>query len=174
MSEFKDSEFMTAKEKGLVLAQWRRFVERGFNFEHFSDRIYKHLTLHASFIAHFDRRGFFATYFDDPEATIRFLRQFDIDYGYVSVEYGSSWWIKGEYEDINHAMCDVVETCKGRLYAELEQKVRGRDLAIASQLLSKHGVSNPLNHGSQNPAPSVGVQQSWPATAATTTLKTAP
>ena len=57
MSEFKDSEFMTAKEKGLVLAQWRRFVERGFNFEHFSDRIYKHLTLHASFIAHFDRRA---------------------------------------------------------------------------------------------------------------------
>ncbi len=155
MPAFKDSEFMTAREKELVLAQWRRFIERGFNFEHFSDRIYKHLTLHASFIAHFDRRGFFATYFEDPEATIRFLRQFDVDYGFVSAEYGSSWWIEGEYEDINRAMCEVVEASKRRLYAELEQKVRGRDLAIASQLLAKHGISNPLNHGSQNPASSV-------------------
>jgi hypothetical protein len=155
MQAFKDSEFMTVRDKELVLAQWRRFVERGFNFEHFTDRIYKHLSLHASFIAHFDRRGFFATYFDDPEATIRFLRQFDVDYGFGSAEYGSSWWIKGEYEDINKAMCEVVEASKSRLYQELEQKIRGRDLAIASQLLAKHGVSNPLTHRSQNPAPSV-------------------
>jgi hypothetical protein len=151
MPAFKDSEFMTVRDKELVLAQWRRFVERGFNFEHFSDRVYKHLTLHASFIAHFDRRGFFSTYFDDPEATIRFLRQFDIDYSFISAEYGSSWWIEGEYEDINKAMCEIVEASKSRLYAELEQKVRGRDLAIASQLLAKHGITNPLNHGSQKP-----------------------
>jgi hypothetical protein len=141
MSGFKDSEFMTVRGKELVLAQWRRFVERGFNFEHFSDRLYKHLTLHASFIAHFDRRGFYSTYFENPEATLRFLRQFDGDHDFISAEYGSSWWIEGEYADINRAMCDVVESCKGRLYEELEQKVRGRDLAIASKLLAKHGIN---------------------------------
>ena len=71
MPAFKDSEFMTVRDKELVLAQWRRFVERGFNFEHFTDRLYKHLTLHCSFIAHFDRSGFYSTYFENPEATIQ-------------------------------------------------------------------------------------------------------
>ena len=140
MSEFKDSEFMTARDKELVLAQWKRFVERGFSFEHFTDRVYKHLSLHASFIAHFDRQGFFSTYFEDPETTITFLNQFDSDYGFRSVEYESTWWLDGDYADINRAMCSVVEANKHRLYQELRRKVRGRDLAIASKLLEKHGV----------------------------------
>jgi hypothetical protein len=147
MSGFKDSEFMTVRDKELVLAQWRRFVERGFSFEHFTDRIYKQLSLHCSFIAHFDRRGFYSTYFENPEATLRFLRQFDGDHGFISAEYGSSWWIEGEYADINRAMCAVVESSKGRLYEELEQKVRGRDLAIASKLLAKHGMCLAYEHG---------------------------
>jgi hypothetical protein len=155
MSGFKDSEFMTVRDKELVSAQWRRFVERGFNFEHFTDRLYKHLTRHCSFIAHFNRSGFYSTYFENPEATIRFLRQFDGDHGLISVEYGSSWWLNGDYEDINRAMCEVVEANKNRLYEELERKVKARDLAIAGNLLAKHGISNPLNHGSQNPASSV-------------------
>ncbi len=148
MSNFRGSPFMTAREKELVLAQWKRFVERGFNFKHFTERIYKQLTLHASFIAHFNRSGFFSTYFENPEATIRFLNQFDRDFGYQSAEYGSTWWLEGDYVDINRAMCEVVEKVKGRLYAELAQKVRGRDLAIASHLLARHGM-----HYSLLPAP---------------------
>jgi hypothetical protein len=140
MVGFKDTQFMSAREKELVLAQWKRFVERGLNFEHFTDRLYKFLTLHASFIAHFNRSGFYSTYFENPEATIRFLNQFDGDYGFASIEYGSTWWLEGEYADINRAMCEVVEGVKGRLYSELTQKVRGRDLALASQLLAKHGI----------------------------------
>ncbi len=144
MSGFKDSEFMTSREKELVLSQWKRFVERGFSFEHFTDRIYKHLSLHCSFIAHFNRNGFFSTYFENPEATIRFLNQFDSDHGFRSAEYGGTWWLQGEYADINTAMCRVVEANKLRLYEELERKIRGRDLAIASQLLAKHGVQAPM------------------------------
>jgi hypothetical protein len=140
MVGFKDVQFMSAKEKELVLAQWKRFMERGFGFEHFTDRIYKHLTLHCSFIAHFNRNGFYSTYFENPEATIRFLNQFDSDNGRRSAEYGSTWWLEGDYADINRAMCEVVDAIKGRLYSELTQKVRGRDLAIASQLLAKHGI----------------------------------
>jgi hypothetical protein len=140
VSEFKDSQFMTSRDKELVLVQWKRFVEGGFSFEHFTDRIYKHLSLHASFIAHFDRRGFFSTYFEDPEATTKFLNQFDSDYGFRSVEYGSTWWLDGDYADINRAMCSVVEANKERLYEQLRRKVRGRDLAIASKLLEKHGI----------------------------------
>ncbi len=140
MNNFRDSQFMTAREKELVFAQWKRFIERGFSFEHFTDRLYKFLTLHASFIAHFNRNGFYSTYFENPEATVRFLNQFDIDFGCRSAEYGSTWWLEGNYADINKAMCEVVERVKGRLYAELALKIRGRDLAIASQLLARHGI----------------------------------
>jgi hypothetical protein len=151
MVGFKDVQFMSAKEKELVLAQWKRFMERGFGFEHFTDRIYKHLTLHCSFIAHFNRNGFYSTYFENPEATIRFLNQFDSDLGLRSAEYGSTWWLEGDYADINRAMCEVVDAIKGRLYSELTQKVRGRDLALASQLLAKHGIRYPQLAAQQLP-----------------------
>jgi hypothetical protein len=140
MVEFKDAQFMTVREKELVLAQWRRFVERGFNFEHFTDRLCKHLTLHCSFIAHFNRNGFYSTYFENPEATIAFLHQFDSAYGFRSAEYGSTWWLEGDCADINKAMCEVVERVKDRLYPELTRKVRARDLAVATQLLARHGI----------------------------------
>jgi hypothetical protein len=155
MVGFKDAQFMSAREKELVLAQWKRFMERGFGFEQFTDRIYKHLTLHCSFIAHFNRNGFYSTYFENPEATISFLNQFDGDHGLRSTEYGSTWWLEGDYADINGAMCEVVDAIKGRLYSELTQKVRGRDLAIASQLLAKHGIHYP-------PPPTLARNQSPP------------
>ena len=89
MNELRDSEFLSAKEKELVLKQWKRFVTNDLMASGFTDRIYKHLSLHCAFIAHFNRAGFYATYFEDPEQTIRFLGQFDADLGCRSVEYGS-------------------------------------------------------------------------------------
>jgi hypothetical protein len=139
-TEFKDSEFMTAKEKELVVAQWKRFVEGGFKEPQFTYRVYRHLSLHCEFIAHFSREGFYQTYFEDHEATIRFLHQFDGDYGFLSVEYGSDRWIRGDYSDINRAMCEVLESSKDRLYADLASKVRERDLSAVEALLAKHGI----------------------------------
>ncbi len=60
--ELHDTEFMTAKDKALVLKQWERFLKNGLRQQDFSDRLYKHLSLHCMFIAHFDRYGFYATY----------------------------------------------------------------------------------------------------------------
>src|SRR5437867_6119728 len=58
---FGDARFMSAREKDLALKAWVRFLKHGLRFADFSDRLYRHLTLHASFIAHYDRAGFFAT-----------------------------------------------------------------------------------------------------------------
>jgi len=60
----------------------------------FTKRLYQHLTLHAEFIAHFNRHGFFDTYFADPEALQRLLDQFDRSKGCVSTEYGMTYWIR--------------------------------------------------------------------------------
>lgn len=138
--EFKSVQFMTAKEKGLVYKQWKRFIgmltmssgetvkdnygnDMPILFKYFTKRVYYYLSLNASFIAHFDRWGFFNTYFANPEDTIRFINQFDKDYDYQSIEYHMEW-VSGEYEDLNKEMCNVVEKHKSELYAKLRAQVK--------------------------------------------------
>jgi len=146
---------MTAKEKELVLQNWEAFlkalvanvgktyVDRHGNklpepFKKFSKRLYEHLHLHCSFIAHYSIAGFYSTYFDDPEDTIRFIKQFDRDCG-VSVEYGGSYWIRGDYEDLNKAMFKVMDKYKSQLYAKLNNEEKQNDLAEANRLAGKWG-----------------------------------
>ena len=60
----KDSEFMSAEQKKKMLRQWDRFIERAFGFELFTNTIYQHLNLHCGFIAHYNRSGFYSTYWN--------------------------------------------------------------------------------------------------------------
>ena len=69
--EFRDVRFMSARDKELVLKAWVRFLRNGLRFEDFSRRLYEHLHLHCSFIAHYDRVGFYRTYFENGEETQR-------------------------------------------------------------------------------------------------------
>lgn len=155
-TEFKDVEFMTGKEKLLVLKQWTSFIKTLNDvwsahqvttqdldrlFLKFTDRVYEHLNLNCSFIAHFDRRGFFGTYFTEPENLINFLHQFDKDLDFKSVEYGGSGWIEGDYSDLNKAMCEVVEEYKSVLYKILAEKLKADDIATAKSLLAKHNIN---------------------------------
>jgi len=138
----KDTQFMTAKEKELTLKQWRTFIQNGMQFKHFTKRIYRHLTLHCEFIAHFDRWGFYQTYFEDPENTMRFLKQFDPEGDHKSVELGSTfWWSDSEYRDLNVAMSQVVGEYLEELMKQLQEQVKERDLAQARTLLAKHGIT---------------------------------
>ena len=66
----KDSEFMNANEKRKVLTQWERFIKGGFSFHLFTDNLYQHLILHCGFIAHYNRSGFYATYWCDDLVTL--------------------------------------------------------------------------------------------------------
>src|SRR2546425_5455766 len=101
---FHDSEFLSAHDKTLVLKVWVRFLKNGLRFEDFSDRLYKHLTLHCSFIAHYNRAGFYAEYFERGEDTARFLSQFDERGECRSVEYGGSWGVYGGYPGIHETI----------------------------------------------------------------------
>lgn len=139
---FRDSEFMTAREKQLALKGWVRFLKRGLRFEDFTDRLYKHLHLHCSFHAHYNRAGFYQTYFENGVDAVRFLSQFDRKDG-RSLEYGGTWWLEGEYGDVNRAMVEegakyLPELMKKALLAQREA-----DLALARRLLAKHGHQPP-------------------------------
>lgn len=138
----KDAQFMTSKDKELVLKQWITFIKNDMMFVHFTDRIYKHLSLHCSFIAHFSKVGFYNTYFVNPEDTIKFIGQFDRDKGNMSIEYGGRLWIiDPDYNDLNQSMCKVVELYKEEVYRTRSNIIIQRDIENAKALMRKHGLT---------------------------------
>lgn len=130
--DFRSVQFLSSEEKKLVFRNWERFLvplaldEPGQKIcEAFTNRLYHHLNQHCSFIAHYNRNGFYETYFANPEDTPKFLQQFDKDKGYVSCEYGMTYWLdgpSGDYADINRAMCEAIEPAKAGIYAALRQR----------------------------------------------------
>jgi len=137
---FSDSEFMSAREKELVLKAWVRFLKHGLRSADFTKRLYGHLIQHCSFIAHYNRGGFYQTYFESGEDTVRFLSQFDKRGECRSVEYGGSWWLHGSYADLNGAMVEEAAPYVPSLIENAESVQRDADLAEAGRLLAKHGL----------------------------------
>ncbi len=138
----KDTEFMTAKDKELTLKQWRTFIREGMQSKHFTKRIYDHLILHCSFIAHYNRWGFYSTYFEQPEDTIKFLGQFDPNGDHTSIEIGMAYWFTGsDYHDLNDAMCQVVGKYIRQYTNQKLKEAKTRDILTAKSLLAKHGIS---------------------------------
>ncbi len=135
---FKDEQFMTAGDKALVFRDWERFIEFGFDRRHFTGRLYKHLTLHCSFIAHYDIGGFYEVYFGEKRNTGRFIDQFTTG---ISAEYGMDYWLRGGYEDINKAMCELMRKHSPGLKRRLARDIEKEDFATARELLAKHGKS---------------------------------
>src|SRR5438128_12214856 len=88
---FRDSEFMSAREKALVLKAWVRFLKNGLRSEDFSDRLYKHLVNHCGFIAHYSRAGCYATYFENGEDTTRLRSQFHKRGECRGAAHGAAW-----------------------------------------------------------------------------------
>ena len=137
-----DSPFMSREQKMRVLKNWDVFLQSGCAKEKFTKRLYEHLHLHCSFIAHYDINGFYATYFERGDSTVRFLSQFDDRKGMPrSVEIGMHYWLTGdEYYDINSEMVRIAGKYIPLLMKQAEAKQRRHDIALAQMLLAKHGV----------------------------------
>ncbi len=141
-TSFRDEQFMTAAEKRLVLAAWRTFLKHGCRLEHFTQKLYHHLMQRCSFIAHHDRFGFFAVYFDtSSESTYRFLDQFDPAKPGISAEYGNSLWLAARMtgSDLNRAMRDAAAPYIAKLRLQFSNAERERDLRMAETLSAKYG-----------------------------------
>jgi len=131
----KPTKFMSAEEKKAVLRGWQRFIKSDFDGNYFTKKLYDHLHLYCSFIAHFNIHGFYATYFENPEHTIKFLQQFDKDFGHKSIEYGTDYWFTSEdYHDLNSEMAESLGPYKEKIYAGLKQKTKEMKLKQIEQL----------------------------------------
>jgi hypothetical protein len=141
----KDEQFMTAVEKRVVLRHWAKFLKNGLRWQDFSKQLYHHLMQHCSFIAHYDRHGFYGTYFTSGDGKEAFLSQFDRrnagpDGIPRSVEYGMTYWAKGDYSDVNVSMIEIAAGYIPQLLESARKQQRDADLAAARALLERHNV----------------------------------
>ncbi len=147
----KNTKFMTAKEKELVLKAWKRFLGKGLRWEDFTERLYRHLINNCSFIAHYDRSGFYVTYFESGDQIVLFLSQFDArnndpaDGVPLSIEYGMTHWAAdkhdNEYADINQAMIKAAVPYIDGLLQKAREAQRIEDIQEAKRLLAKHNLT---------------------------------
>jgi hypothetical protein len=110
---FKDVEFMTSREKELVLKNWRNFLEHGLQKQHFTKRLYEHLHLHCGFIANFNIHGFYSAYFEAGQDTERFFEHFC---NYTAADCRAN----GDYGDVNTAMRQVYEEFKPSILSKAQ------------------------------------------------------
>lgn len=141
----RDTKFMTAADKEKVLHQWEVFLRSGLSREKFTKSLYHHLIQHCSFIAHYDQNGFYSTYFECGDMIAQFLSQFDERQAESNgipkcVEYGMTYWVSGDYEDINRAMIEIASKYIPNLLAGAQARQKEADVAMAEALLAKHGL----------------------------------
>lgn len=149
MTNFTDVGFMTANEKRRVATAWRRFLqtlsqhygEEEACFPAFTEPLYHHLIQHCSFIAHYNRLGFYGHYFQRGDDTVRFLRQFDAvgNPDGLSTEYHDPWWLWGDYADINEAMREIAAEFVPAVAAAASKHQRDEDLRHAQTLAARYG-----------------------------------
>lgn len=145
---FSDTQFMSAAEKLSVARQWERFLKhlalQGYagqdGFTLFLKGLYNHLHLHCGYVAHFDRHGFFVTYFTDPADSAGFIGPW--------VDGDTLYGMMPEYQDIGEYMVSVARKYGVEILDKAQAVVRSREIALARRLLAKHGVpASVVSHG---------------------------
>lgn len=91
-SQFVATKWSTADDKARFANHFVNFVEEGFPSSLFYLWFYKELSDCFGHIAHYDRAGFFGTFFSDEEGKVDFLK--------VCLEYPC-------YGSPKHTFCDV-------------------------------------------------------------------
>ena len=94
--QFMPTNFSTAEDKAWFAKAFVLFVESGFEQRHFTDKFYRRLSNTFGNIAHFNRLGFWETFFTTTADKVRFL---EIVLSYPC--YGDPAWT---YSDIERAL----------------------------------------------------------------------
>lgn len=142
--QFSDEKFMSATEKTTVLRAWIRFLENGCKKNQFTEALYHHLIQHCSFIAHYDRHGFYSVYFERPTSEIfRFFDQFDPQKPGVSAECGTTHWLSAHNTgaDLNVAMREAAGSYLDGLRRHFAEIQRQAEIAQVTSLLAKHALT---------------------------------
>lgn len=150
----KDTKFMKAKEKELTVKQFKRFVkslieDRGkvfvdkynneldLTFTYFTKRVYEHLHLHFGFIAHYDRLGFYGTYFNGDVKDLKTFLSHFID---LETKEIKPYFYTDEYADINTAFSEVLQEKICDLLPIFNKETTDKDVLMIKTLMFKHNI----------------------------------
>lgn len=143
-SDFRDEQFMSAAEKEKVFRAWIRFLKGGCAKAQFTEALYHHLIQHCSFIAHYDRNGFYNVYFERITSDLfRFFDQFDPEKPGVSAEYGWTGWLapRNTGADLNQAMREAAAPYLASLRQQFGEVRRQRDISTATSILKLYDLT---------------------------------
>jgi hypothetical protein len=73
--QFTPTEFSTAEDKARFANQFVKFVSNGYKFADFPKWFYQRLSMCFGHIAHYDRFGFYETFFKSDRGIVEFMRQ---------------------------------------------------------------------------------------------------
>lgn len=110
MNPFKDGQYLDAEAKLRVFKAWERFLKSDLKPTVFTDAVYKQLSLHWGFIAHYDRAGFHYARFAMPDGLRATLRQMMEPSKWVFVDENCSG-----NADLHRAMHEVLKAHAERL-----------------------------------------------------------
>lgn len=124
----KDAESLSAKEKSLILKSWHTFIKSGFEPGRFTKKLYDHFHLHCGFIAHYDKNGFYYTYWNDELNKHSAKHRYEVVPAPVAFfeweRFMKNFSVWGEYIDINVAMMIVLHYELSKLTEKLISEVK--------------------------------------------------
>ena len=123
-SQFTPTQWNTAQDKAMFAKQFVRFVQSDFAAGHFTEKFYRRLANTFGHIAHYDRGGFWGTFFTTIADKVQFL-EMTIQYPC----YGDPAWT---YSDVERVLREwlradgTLERCRERLAQETEAGERAQ------------------------------------------------
>jgi hypothetical protein len=99
--QFTPTEFSTAEDKAKFANHFVRFVESGFKESLFPKWFYTRLSMTFGHIAHYNRNGFYETWFANTDKQMEFLQHTmrypcygQPEYTYCDVEEALIYWLE--------------------------------------------------------------------------------
>ena len=132
-SQFTPTKWETAKDKAAFANRFVRFVQSDFAAKHFTEKFYRRLSNTFGLIAHYNRGGFWETFFTSTADKVRFLE--------IAIRWswgGDPAWTYGDVERVLREWLQVdgtLERYRQRLAAETEAAER----AQLARLQAKYG-----------------------------------
>ena len=142
--EYSNTKFMMAIEKEKVVKQFDHFIKTliknlGDNdkcFRAFTKGIYEHCHLHCGFIAHYNRHGFYQTYFGSQniDDLKNFINHFIDKYDEINVDCSV------DYKDIGEEMAKIIIENSEQLVEKFGRQTESDDRETITFLMKKHNI----------------------------------
>jgi len=131
------TKWITAAGKAKFATHFMRFVRKGCPKSLFYEWFYQRLSVCFGHVAHYNKGGFYAEFFETPADRARFLSQ-TLDYQPV----GDPSWA---YSDVERAIQDALraERVYERYVHEDAQAVEAGERAELARLVAKYGSQEP-------------------------------